>query len=647
MASTISTSITGPVTLGTADNPLTITNTGMVTSTGSGVDGIDGPAPTFWTIGNNGAVTASGRYGVRLDGGIVTNGRSISGGNDGVLISGAIGTVANDGSITGANFEGVYLGSGGSVTNAASASISGGANGVLVLGGGTVTDDGTISGAYAVQFGNSATNRLIVDPAAVFIGAVGGGATSASNALELAGGSGTIGGLSAGSGTATENAHSWSFTNFHTIDFDAGADWTFTGADTIASGDTLTNDGTLALAAGATLDIAGALTASGTFDLGDGTQALILGASASGGQGGSFAPAITDFGIGDKIEVGGFTPPANPVVVFNSVANTLTIESGGSVVYTFDDVVPAAGVTSFVAGTDSSTGDLFVEAACFLAGTRLATAAGEIAVEDLCAGDRVITASGGSAPVVWIGQRLVACRRHPRPWLVQPVRIRAGAFADGLPRRDLLLSPDHAVFAEDVLIPVKYLVNGLDIVQETAESVHYFHVELERHNILLAEGLPAESYLDTGNRAQFANGAAHVTLHPDFSPLSWADACAPLCLAGPVLAAVRRRLRERAEALGYLEVLADGHPVRAAAMRGRMHRFLLPRGTREIRVGSRMGLSLESVFVNGRAIPVPPGGPAQTRLRLPLAPFRGGPMLLEVLLGEAAPKRQRAEKLSA
>lgn len=74
-------------------------------------------------------------------------------------------------------------------------------------------------------------------------------------------------------------------------------------------------------------------------------------------------------------------------------------------------------------------------------------------------------------------------------------------------------------------------------------SVTYFHVELARHAVLLAEGLPAESYLDTGDRSDFGNGGGAMTLHPDFASLQReAGACAPLVITGPVLEAVRDRL---------------------------------------------------------------------------------------------------------
>jgi hypothetical protein len=125
---------------------------------------------------------------------------------------------------------------------------------------------------------------------------------------------------------------------------------------------------------------------------------------------------------------------------------------------------------------------------CFHAGTRIATPDGAVAVETLRVGDLVSTASGGARPIVWVGSRRVDCTRHPRPELVHPVRITAGAFGPRLPKRDLILSPDHAVFAEGVLIPIKRLVNGGSVSVDPRASVEYFHIELDRHDMVLAEG---------------------------------------------------------------------------------------------------------------------------------------------------------------
>jgi subtilisin family serine protease len=190
--------------------------------------------------------------------------------------------------------------------------------------------------------------------------------------------------------------------------------------------------------------------------------------------------------------------------------------------------------------------------ACFAQGTSIATARGPVAVEDLCIGDAVLTESGQARPVVWLGHRRVACARHPHPQDVWPVRVQAHAFAPNRPSRDLFLSPDHAVKFGGMLMPVRYLVNGASIAQIPTPSVVYWHVELPAHDILLADNLPAESFLDTGNRAAFANGGPVVRAHPDFSRLVWeAEGCAPLAVAGPAVAGAHAHLLARAQTLGH------------------------------------------------------------------------------------------------
>ena len=94
----------------------------------------------------------------------------------------------------------------------------------------------------------------------------------------------------------------------------------------------------------------------------------------------------------------------------------------------------------------------------------------------------------------------------------------------------MLLSPDHAVFVDGVLIPVRCLVNGQTIVQEAHNTITYWHLELEQHDVVSADGLICESYLDTGNRGAFANGSPVVSLHPDFAARIWETKalCRPL-----------------------------------------------------------------------------------------------------------------------
>ena len=187
---------------------------------------------------------------------------------------------------------------------------------------------------------------------------------------------------------------------------------------------------------------------------------------------------------------------------------------------------------------------------CYAADTRITTVRGEVPVEQLAEGDLVLTHHGAAVPVQWIGHRHVNCRRHPKSEKVWPVRVATGAFGDNLPHRDLWLSPDHAVYVDDVLIPIKRLINGMSIAQVPTDQVTYYHVELPQHDLLLAEGMPAESYLDTGDRSRFANGGQAILLHPDFSARIWeAMGCAPLIVTGPRLVATRQRVNARAAVL--------------------------------------------------------------------------------------------------
>jgi choice-of-anchor A domain-containing protein len=243
---------------------------------------------------------------------------------------------------------------------------------------------------------------------------------------------------------------------------------------------------------------------------------------------------------------------------------------------------------------------------CFARGTRIATPAGEMAVETLKAGDCVHTRDGdglAARPVKWIGWRRIDLAAHPRPELAAPIRIQRGAFPDNMPHRDLLVSPDHAIFVDGVLICARQLVNGTTISQVTGlADVTYFHVELDEHSVLLAEGLAAESYLDTGNRGIFVNSDEPTVLHPDMTdeagyPTRENASCAPFVFDDAGVRPVWERLAARAAALGQpvpavetvtdpgVRVIADGRtirPIRLAAADG--FRFVLPKGATEVRL---------------------------------------------------------------
>jgi hypothetical protein len=233
---------------------------------------------------------------------------------------------------------------------------------------------------------------------------------------------------------------------------------------------------------------------------------------------------------------------------------------------------------------------------CYAAGTHILTDRGEVPVQDLRPGDQVVTArTGGTAPVRWIGHRHVDLRRHRTPAGMNPVRIRADAFAPGVPHRDLIMSPDHAVFLDGALISVRHLLNGATIVQEAWNEITYYHIELDQHDVLLAEGLAAESFLDVGNRDFFANGPnparLAAALDPAVAASIWdAQACAPT-LSDP--AALHQTLLQRAVARGYtttedpdLHLLAGGRVLRPERVAGAWH-FSLPPHTKHATLCSR------------------------------------------------------------
>jgi len=302
---------------------------------------------------------------------------------------------------------------------------------------------------------------------------------------------------------------------------------------------TLDGDGTVSLSDNASVAFDGAVGAEQQIVLADGFIAL--------GDVGGFQGTIANFGSTDVLDIAGETIVSDnysggQFVFTDSNAQTYTIALQDTV----DPPGPLQTNTDGNGGTFVGSNDN-ADLPCFAAGTRIATPDGERPVESLSAGDRVLLADGTAADLVWTGHRTVDIARHPRPWRVRPIRIAAGAFGPGLPRRDVFVSPDHAIFLDGVLIPAKLLVDGGAIAQVAWARVAYHHLELASHDILLAEGLPVESYLDAGDRANFFDVGPVFRLFPDFArpkPASvWETrGRAPLVLSGPRLAHARGRV---------------------------------------------------------------------------------------------------------
>ena len=195
---------------------------------------------------------------------------------------------------------------------------------------------------------------------------------------------------------------------------------------------------------------------------------------------------------------------------------------------------------------NAAAGALVIEdnVPCYCAGTLISTVRGEVPVEELAIGDEVLTLTGEARPIKWIGQR-----SYRQPFLaksVMPILIKVGALRDNVPLRDLYVSPEYAMYLDEVLVPAERLVNGVSVVRcANVTTVQYFHIELDSHDVIFAEGAPAETFVVCGNRLMFHNAAEFAELYPGDSAPGWAFS-APRVESGPVLEQIQRALAARA-----------------------------------------------------------------------------------------------------
>ncbi len=255
----------------------------------------------------------------------------------------------------------------------------------------------------------------------------------------------------------------------------------------------------------------------GTLTLGDAPQ---------------FDGVIRGFGTGDLIVVESFVATSE-----SFVNGTLDLSDGTSTILLDIDGDFHTGDFNLV--TTASETEIVI---CYLRGTRIMTPAGEVAIETLQIGDPVIARFGGVQPIKWIGRQSYGRQFLEKNRAQMPVHIAAGALDGALPNRDLYVSPGHSMLLGQTLVLARNLINGVTIRQDTApEEIHYYQLEFDAHDCVLAEGAWSESYADAwGLRAAFHNAAEFRVLYPDYPSPEEPLLCAPRPQNGPAMDAALR-----------------------------------------------------------------------------------------------------------
>jgi antigen 43 len=552
-------------------NGITLVNTGTINATYSSVNGNAGygvqfdakfglPATISITNTATGIIEDTGGgygFGVAIQGGTLVNDGFISGGsgvfagagvvvgNLGTYISNAsTGTIAGGGIID--HFGSVNIVNAGKILGFTASNTYGA---IYLTGGGSVANlsTGTISPVGGTAYGIK----------------IAAGAGTVTNAGYINGGGGDAVSLAAG------------YTNLVVVDPGARFHGIVNGGAAAQS--------TLELGSGATT---GTLTGFNSEYINFGTLTFAPSAQWLFETNTANIPGVINgFVQGDTIDITGFTATSistlsgNKGVVLNRGATHETISFGGT-------------ISNFEFNTGSFGTDLTT--ICFCVDTLIGTPDGEVPVQTLQPGDMVLTAHNGPRKVIWVGIGKVLATRGKRG-VATPVIVRRGALADNVPHQDLHVTKAHSLYIGEVLIPVEFLVNHRTIVwDDRAQEVEIYHVELESHDVLIANGVPAESFRDDGNRWLFQNARSGGDLPPQ-------EPYAPVLTGGPVVDTVWRRLLDRAgpcDALSLtddpdLHLIIDGIRVDARERRDAGYVFRLPNIPRSVIVASRVGVPSE------------------------------------------------------
>ncbi len=235
-------------------------------------------------------------------------------------------------------------------------------------------------------------------------------------------------------------------------------------------------------------------------------------------------PIDLGFQVGEMVHATSPGPSGTYIGKYQYNGKTLAVLEeagpGGSIYHLLSEETPfdSANFPPIFTGANAALVDPVTFITCFLTGTLVRTTTCETAVEELQIGDHILTNAGGEVAIKWIGRQAVSTRFGAAERLM-PVRFVAGSLGDGLPNADLTVTADHGMLVDGVICHASALVNGTTITRvplaEMGKTFTVYHIETENHEIILANGAPAETFIDNVSRRAFDNFAEFEALYGD------------------------------------------------------------------------------------------------------------------------------------
>lgn len=291
-------------------------------------------------------------------------------------------------------------------------------------------------------------------------------------------------------------------TNLSLVDIQlAGGNMQFDPA-TVVTND-MRGSGSVTIETGTSLLIAGSVDSGVTLDFGQSTGTIDIANLAC------MSGVIAGFSANNSIE---FSQSGQLSETYQTGANglgTLVVSSGVSTVGHLQFENPSLSSNSFVIN-NLGGGIEQIAVSCFVEGTPIRSLGLDKPVECLRIGDLVDTHDGRSVLIKWIGKRRISGTISFDDF---PISFPRGSLGNGLPTCDMGISSDHALFVGGVLIPAGLLCNKVIRRVDPGESVTFYHIECERHEVILAAGVPVESFVDIHSRDGFDNSDEYRALY--------------------------------------------------------------------------------------------------------------------------------------